>query len=125
EAVPFDPEHSPWDLTVIEGVDGGRAALYLRAHHVLTDGIAGLRLLGLLLDEPTWPRVEPATPPTPATRAVARAAHDGAERDRPLGTFTLTIDVPKTVRRMIDAVNAARRDLAPVDFAVNGAQRAL
>jgi diacylglycerol O-acyltransferase / wax synthase len=125
EAVPFDPERSPWDLTVIEGVDGARAALYLRAHHVLTDGIAGLRLLGLLLDEPTWPRVEPAAPAAPVTRAVARAARAGSERDRPLGTFTLTIDVPKTVRRMIDGFHAARRDLAPVDLAVNGAQRAL
>ena len=59
EALPFDPQHSPWDVTLIEGLEGGRAALYLRAHHVLTDGVAGLRLLGLLLDEPAWPKVEP------------------------------------------------------------------
>ena len=40
-------------LTLIEGLEDGRAALYLRAHHVLTDGVGGIRLLGLLLDEPT------------------------------------------------------------------------
>ncbi len=30
EPAPFDPDHSPWDTTLIEGLDGGRAALYLR-----------------------------------------------------------------------------------------------
>ena len=52
ETVPFDPQRSPWDVTVIDGLAGGGAAMYVRAHHVLTDGVAGLRLLGLLLDEP-------------------------------------------------------------------------
>src|SRR5207344_3443585 len=35
EASPFDSNLSPWDLTVIEGLEGGRAAFYLRAHHAL------------------------------------------------------------------------------------------
>ena len=59
ESIPFDPGWSPWDVTLIEGLEGGQAAVYLRAHHVLTDGIGGIRLLGLLLDEPEWPRVAP------------------------------------------------------------------
>ncbi len=122
EAIPFDPEHSPWDMTLIEGLEGGRAALYVRAHHVLTDGVAALRLLGLLLDEPAWPRLEPSEPPPPAaSRLTARAADD----DRPLGTFTITIDVPRAVRRMIDGVNGLRREITPVETAVQGAQRAL
>ena len=41
EPSPFDPNHSPWDATLIEGLAGGRAALYLRAHHALTDGMGG------------------------------------------------------------------------------------
>ena len=51
ESIPFDPERSPWDLTLIEGLEDGRAALYVRAHHAITDGLGGIRLLGLLLDE--------------------------------------------------------------------------
>ena len=50
ESVPFDPDHAPWDATLIEGLDGDRATLYLRAHHVVTDGLAGLRLAGRFLD---------------------------------------------------------------------------
>jgi len=40
ESVPFDPDRAPWDATLIEGLEGDRAALYLRAHHVVTDGMA-------------------------------------------------------------------------------------
>src|SRR5262249_1927272 len=50
EPVPFDPGRPPWDVTLIEGLEDDRAALYLRAHHVVTDGLAGLRLAGRLLD---------------------------------------------------------------------------
>ena len=72
ESIPFDPDCSPWDVTLIDGLEDGRAALYLRAHHVLTDGVGGIRLLGLLLDEPTWPRVE-AAPPVKRSSAGGRA----------------------------------------------------
>ena len=45
EPSPFDPSMSPWDVTVIEGLEGGRAGLYLRAHHCLTDGLHGVSVL--------------------------------------------------------------------------------
>ncbi len=50
EPVPFDDGRAPWDATLVEGLEGGRAALYLRAHHVLADGLAGLRLASRLFD---------------------------------------------------------------------------
>ena len=121
EAIPFDPQRSPWDVTLIEGLEGGRAALYLRSHHALTDGVAGLRLVGLLLDEPSWPRVE-ERPPKKRAAAVAAVASTDGERTR--GTITITIDVGKSVRRLLDRVNAAR-DVAPVESAVRGVQRSL
>ncbi|HEY5876867.1 MAG TPA: wax ester/triacylglycerol synthase domain-containing protein, partial [Ilumatobacteraceae bacterium] len=120
ESIPFDPDRSPWDLTLIEGLENGRAALYLRAHHVLTDGVGGIRLLGLLLDEAEWPRA-PANPSEVPSPAVATGSANG---DRPLGTFTITIDVPKAVRRLLDGFNAAR-EVDPVDSAVRSVQRAL
>jgi WS/DGAT/MGAT family acyltransferase len=130
EAIPFDPQRSPWDVTLIEGLEDGRAALYLRAHHALTDGVAALRLLGLLLDEPSWPRVASAEPARSAASAAPAAPADTSEpkpataRERPLGRITITVDVPKAVRRFIDGVNAAR-EISPMDTAVRGVQRAL
>ena len=52
ELAPFDTNMSPWDVTVIEGLEGGRAAVFLRAHHSLTDGLHGVSLVRRLLDEP-------------------------------------------------------------------------
>ena len=121
EAIPFDPQRSPWDVTLIEGLEGGRAALYLRSHHALTDGVAGLRLVGLLLDEPSWPRVEEKAPPEARGTRAAVSTTDG---ERPRGTITITIDVGKSVRRFLDRVNAAR-EVAPVESAVRGVQRGL
>ena len=125
EAIPFDPQRSPWDVTLIEGLEGGRAALYLRSHHALTDGVAGLRLVGLLLDEPAWPRVEEKEKEKARPkRAAPGAAVSTTDGERPRGTITITIDVGKSVRRLLDRVNAAR-DVAPVESAVRGVQRGL
>ena len=76
ESIPFDPDCSPWDVTLIDGLEDGRAALYLRAHHALTDGVGGIRLLGLLLDEPTWPRADRTAQPQRA-RAAAEPGENG------------------------------------------------
>ena len=80
ESVPFDPARSPWDVTLIEGVEDGKAALYVRAHHVLTDGIGGVRLLRDLFDaaESTTPSVTTTT--TEAT-ATATATATTSEPD--------------------------------------------
>jgi WS/DGAT/MGAT family acyltransferase len=120
ESVPFDPERSPWDVTTIDGLEDGRGALYIRAHHVLTDGLGGIRLLSLLLDEPGWPRTD-AEPAATEVRTEAPRSDDG---DRRPGTLTMTIDLPKVARRVAGGVNAAR-DVDPVDTALRGVQRAL
>jgi WS/DGAT/MGAT family acyltransferase len=130
ESVPFEPLRSPWDVTLIEGMEGGRAALYLRAHHALTDGVGGIRLLGLLLDEPEWPQAshsgaETARPAT-ETAAAPSTSTGSAETngDRSARTLTITVDVQKTARRVFDGMHAAR-DVHPLDSAVRAVQRAL
>jgi WS/DGAT/MGAT family acyltransferase len=46
----FDPELPPWEAVVVEGVDGERAALIVKLHHALVDGVGGLAMLLHLLD---------------------------------------------------------------------------
>ncbi|MHB1912132.1 MAG: wax ester/triacylglycerol synthase domain-containing protein [Acidimicrobiales bacterium] len=46
----FDPVRPLWQLTVVEGLDGGRAALFTKMHHTITDGVGGLRLSSSFLD---------------------------------------------------------------------------
>ena len=40
----FDPTRPLWQFTLVEGLDGGRAALLSKMHHTISDGVGALRL---------------------------------------------------------------------------------
>ncbi len=150
EPSPFDPSMSPWDVTIIEGLAGGRAALYLRAHHCLTDGLHGVSILRMLVDR----AAKAAPPPEPAhVEAEAPVVNDNAEveivvdltpRRRP-GTVSVTIDIAGAIHPFANGVSAAANSMSaaantmsaaangvsaalrsdPFDTAVRGMQRSL
>lgn len=63
---PFDRARPLWEATLFEGMRRG-AALVMRAHHALTDGVGAMEILAALLD----PRPGPPGDPGPAAgRAV-------------------------------------------------------
>lgn len=47
---PFDPRRPLWQMTVVEGLSGGRAALLAKLHHAVTDGVGGVRLSTSFID---------------------------------------------------------------------------
>lgn len=51
-----------WEITLIEGVSGGRSALLAKVHHCMIDGIAGVDLMMALLD------ITPDPAPAPLRR---------------------------------------------------------
>ncbi len=46
----FDPARPLWEFTVVEGVAGGRAALILKFHHTITDGVGAVQLAMTMFD---------------------------------------------------------------------------
>src|SRR4051794_5838895 len=59
----FDAARPLWEFTLVEGLDDGRAALVMKAHHVVTDGIGAVQLAAHLYDfEPEPPEHEPTAP---------------------------------------------------------------
>ncbi|MBK5289847.1 MAG: wax ester/triacylglycerol synthase family O-acyltransferase [Acidimicrobiia bacterium] len=66
---PLDRQRPLWETWLVEGLEGGHWALVFKIHHCMVDGIAGVELLGVLLDaapdttmmvpEPWEPRPEP------------------------------------------------------------------
>jgi len=42
---PVDFHHPPWETHLIEGLEGGRFALYTKVHHALVDGFTAMRIL--------------------------------------------------------------------------------
>src|SRR4051812_7898093 len=47
---PFDRARPLWQFTLIEGLEGGRAAMVQKLHHTITDGEGGVRLSAMFLD---------------------------------------------------------------------------
>jgi diacylglycerol O-acyltransferase / wax synthase len=61
----FDRDRPLWELTLVEGIGDGEAALVVKFHHSLSDGVGGMRMLEIIAD----PQREPADlgpmPPAP------------------------------------------------------------
>lgn len=62
----FDPVRPRWDVTLVEGLDDGAAALVLRIHHSLTDGVGGIELAAHIVDFERNPAAQPPMPDVPA-----------------------------------------------------------
>jgi hypothetical protein len=120
EPSPFDPDRGPWDVTLIEGLEGGKAALYLRAHHVLTDGQGGLSLLGLLVDEaiPPPPVAEDSSADTPEPEGEA------SPKRKP-GTVSINIDLTSAAAPVAQGVAAGvsfAKTVHPLELFVRSVQ---
>jgi diacylglycerol O-acyltransferase len=62
----LDPSRPLWQMTLVEGMAGGRAALVVRVHHCLTDGMGALLLAAVLFGAPSDPGgASRAAPPGP------------------------------------------------------------
>jgi diacylglycerol O-acyltransferase / wax synthase len=68
-ARPLDLNKPPWEVTIVEGLEGDRVAMISKVHHSMVDGISTVDIGALLLDaqpEPTAHREPPAWEPRPA-----------------------------------------------------------
>lgn len=90
----FDRARPLWEYTLVEGLEGDRAAFVIKVHHSMTDGVGGMKLLLMLFDLERNP-----------------AEIEGADEDFP---ELRTYDQFELVRRSLDhrrrrAIGIARR----------------
>ena len=69
----LDRSRPLWEMWFLPGLPGGRIGWFIRLHHVMADGIAGVAELGALLDAEPSAAIAPAKPWTAAPRPSARA----------------------------------------------------
>ncbi len=83
-ADPFERARPLWEFLVVDGLNGGRAAVIQKFHHTMVDGEAGVRLMAHFVDlerdapEPPPPRAEeiPASDPGPEPVTTAEALRE-------------------------------------------------
>ncbi len=69
---PFDRTRPLWEFVVVEGLEGGRAAMVQKLHHSITDGVGGVRMSEQFIDL-TRDAAEPMAPPRPVVAPTSRA----------------------------------------------------
>ena len=57
----MDRDKPLWDLTLVDGLSGGRSAFISRVHHCLVDGVSGVGIINVMLD----PNAKPQSPAHP------------------------------------------------------------
>ncbi|MFG2091692.1 wax ester/triacylglycerol synthase family O-acyltransferase [Spirillospora sp. NPDC048824] len=74
---PLDRSRPLWEMVLIQGLHGGRTAVYVKVHHAAVDGVMAAETLAALLDLSPEPRDLPADESAPA-RAPGTAGMLGA-----------------------------------------------
>src|SRR4051794_14645141 len=106
---PIDLSRPPWEMHLIEGLERGRFALYVKMHHSLVDGYTGVRLMAQSLSGDPTDREMPLFFGVPPQRRRPReASADGG----------LVSDLGSLVRAVTgqagSAVTLSRRIVEPV-----------
>jgi diacylglycerol O-acyltransferase len=71
----FDVARPLWEFTLVEDLTDGRAALVMKVHHSLTDGIGGIQLAQHVVDlQREAPELGPMPELFPRPSAPARPA---------------------------------------------------
>lgn len=97
----FEPSRPPWAVTLIEGIEGDRAAMVLKLHHSLTDGLGAVQLAALLFE----------TTAEPGPAGTAEVPHPVPERGGPELAREAAVH---TVRRLLHNAGHTWGQVVPV-----------
>ena len=97
-ARPLDRSKPLWQFTVVDGLEGGRAALYSKVHHAAVDGGAGMAITQAIYDLTPEPRK--VAPPEPRERGRVPSVPERAV----LGLHDMAASMVSQQMKMLEAV---------------------
>jgi diacylglycerol O-acyltransferase / wax synthase len=109
----FDRDRPLWELTLVEGIEDGEAALVVKFHHSLSDGVGGMRMLAIIADPQREPRDLGPMPPAPAgdtpdqLALVTGAAGSMAAQLTGLARRGAEAVIPALIRSVLDPIGLA------------------
>jgi diacylglycerol O-acyltransferase / wax synthase len=109
----LDPSRPLWQMWFLPGLPDGRVGFFMKVHHAIADGVAGIAALGAFVDLVADPPTTSAPPWTPAAMPSARALlADNLRRHlhglgRALTRLAHPADTVRQVRRGWPAVREA------------------
>ncbi len=126
----FDTAHPLWEFTLVEGLTDGAAAMVMKLHHSLTDGIGGMQLLLSLFDtdersptQGTLPEV-PSEPAHGTPELVMASLLHGGRKILGVARHQATIALPSAWRTgrhpvrsslsVLEMMRSVGRTVAPV-----------
>ncbi|HMC52583.1 MAG TPA: wax ester/triacylglycerol synthase domain-containing protein [Acidimicrobiales bacterium] len=136
----FDLARPLWQFTVVEGLEGGRAALLAKLHHTVTDGVGGLRMSMSFIDlEPgpdgaagpedtavTGGGTTRGAAPGAGNRGAERSPGDGEGGEADGGPGRLVAELARQLGRVPHAIGDAAELLAhPLDVGRDVATQAV
>src|SRR4029077_17858603 len=116
-ARPLDRTKPLWETYLIEGLAGSRVALYSKVHHAMIDGISGINLATILLDnDPHGTSPPPSRPfrpgplPSPSTLIADPLLERGEGAARALRSVAEhPVDVPRSVAGQLGSLGTVRQ----------------
>lgn len=75
EMADFDRVRPLWEVTLVEGLEDGQAALLVKMHHALSDGVGGMQIAMIIFDLEAQPAQDRPMPDAPDV--IASAPGDG------------------------------------------------
>ena len=137
---PLPRDRPLWEMHVLEGLEGGRTAIFQKVHHCMIDGASGVQLLEHILDDPERGPARRAPPPLPApvpgaAVRLGQGIGEGLRRNlRAMGSLAGALARPAKARRSaqqlrnaaFSALQLATRDVPRLPWnAPLGTRRAL
>jgi diacylglycerol O-acyltransferase len=93
---PLSAHQPPWEMHLVEGLEGGRVGLIAKVHHAVIDGVAGVQLMAQLLDL------------TPEGRPMAAVCPQWLPEALPSSARLVTHALPSLFASPVRAVHAVR-----------------